>query len=646
MSCWEGLNICIAAVVGGLHFGSLDGAGRGDLQLWGSMAVPSRRSRQQGRETLTVAAGHIAAAPAAPFGLEAGGSVSGGDAEETAELRRLRQHDMVRHLLLQGEVAVGEGAALPTEGGPPAPAIGQPLAAGTEAAPELRWGEARQQWLAGTDAAATQQQASCGKIAVLDSPSEMCASPQAAGWPQQQAQQAHQHGAGGSGGWAAADSATQAALREAAAAAAALGPAVGTEDFMHPSRWVEARQQQDGRPGSRCNHRSDSTSTQSGGTSSVHSFLLPGRRFSSEDDSHAGGEPCCVPQAAPLLRPRAAAPATATATGPSGGCLQLRPEPGGHSVEQRTVTAGLAVTWTAVSRAEDQAESGGAAAAGADADAALPLFGRGDHEQGAARQLSAAQRLQLALRALQLLALFLPFLLLGSLLLLLAAQLDSAAARQRHRLQQGAPEPQLQGQQRPVEQQVEQQELLEVARAAAAGAGAVRAAPPSAESTTTAAASRLRTRAFKLLLGACRRRRAGRAARAICSCASGVPGIARRACACWEPVQPAGQPFDPAPPPSREPLQRRRLHQVGPVGLHPGGHLPAGAPRQPRAGKGGGTDAWEGGRTPGAGIPASQVLTPASAAPPRPPPSPPSPLLRWPPDGLECTVADARGCHT
>lgn len=503
VSCWEGLNIRIAAVVGGLHFGSLGGAGPGGLQLWGSVGVRSQRSRQQGHEALTVAAGHVGAAPAPPLGDEVV-NVIGEDVEAAVLLRQLVQHDMVRHLQQQGE-AVGTGGPFVAAGaGSQAQAVTAAAAAAAAAAAEPSWEEARQQRLAGAAAAPAHWADGCSRGAVMDSPSEMCASPQPTGGLQQQAQQVRhtqQGDLGGGSGWAGTDAATQAALREAATVAAALG-AAGADDFMHPAHWVEARQQL----GSGL-RREDSTSTRDGRASSVHSFLLPGRRFSSEDDSQAGSDAPFPPPAAPLLRPAVAAEAWAPAARLREGSLQPQLEPGGQAVRQHAAEAAadLAAVQAAAPRTAGASGFDGGAAVGTEVDAALPLFGRGDHQADTTRPLSTAQRLQLALRAVQLLAMFLPFLLLGPLLLVLAAQLDSAAARRQQRQQVAQ---QLQPQALLVQEEGDQGVVV-------ANVVAQPAAPAEPVAVPSGAASRLRTAAFKLLLGACRRRQAGRAARML-----------------------------------------------------------------------------------------------------------------------------------
>ncbi|KAL4443762.1 hypothetical protein ABPG75_011499 [Micractinium tetrahymenae] len=488
VSCLEGLNIRIAAVVGGLHFGSFDGAGPGGLQLRGSVGVRSRRSRQRGREALRVAPGHVAAVPAPPLGREASSSVGGEDAEAAILLRQLSQHDMVRHLAQQAEAAAAATGVTAGTG------------AGAAAASGGSWDEARQQWLAGADPAPAHRQGSCGRGAVLDSPSEMCSSPQAAEWaaPQQaqQVQQAHQDDRGNSTSWATADAGSQAAQREAVAAPGTAS----VDDFMHPSHWAAVRQQQAGGPA--CHRaRSGSTASQEGSATSVHSFLLPGRQFSSEDESEAGSEEPRLARAASLaLPPGVAAAAMPTAASPLGGGMQLPEEPGGQAAALQAAAAGPTAPTAAAVYTALPAQAGAEAAAGVEADAALPLFGRGDHQAAAARPLSATERLQLVLRAGQLLALFLPFVLLGSAMLLLAARLESAAARRQR--QRGAQQPQQQGQ---LEQEGEVVEQEMEDGPAAAGAGAQLAAPAVAEAPFSEAARRLRTGAFKLLLGACRR---------------------------------------------------------------------------------------------------------------------------------------------
>jgi hypothetical protein len=72
VSAWEALNIQIGAMVGGAHFGSLAGmgsggsSGGGGMQLWASVGLCSKRSRQEQRAALSVAPGHVAATPAGP----------------------------------------------------------------------------------------------------------------------------------------------------------------------------------------------------------------------------------------------------------------------------------------------------------------------------------------------------------------------------------------------------------------------------------------------------------------------------------------------------------------------------------------------------------------------------------------------------
>ena len=62
---------------------------------------------------------------------------------------------------------------------------------------------------------------------------------------------------------------------------------------------------------------------------------------------------------------------------------------------------------------------------------AAPLFGRGDHA-ARAQALTVKDRCDLLVRASFLVTVFLPFLLLGPLLLLLAAQFTPSVAAQRH----------------------------------------------------------------------------------------------------------------------------------------------------------------------------------------------------------------------
>lgn len=455
VSQWEDLNIRIAAVVDGMHFGSASGGG--GLQLWASMGVPGRERRRRRRAeaaALTVAAGHLGAARVEQLVGEVttiSASLSGSEEEMEGQLQQLTPHELVLQRAQQAQQVQQLGAE--------------------------RWQDARQQWqgAAGVQAAMGAGADACtSRGAVLDSPSEMCCSPNGparGGWrrpTQQQAQQGQakpraggssalqQQAAAGASGTSSGssqaeggsrgplDHASETALRRAAAAAATGGNG-GTQDFMHPSNWAAARQAAAAGGPTRGNAvRSDSTGTNGANSHSVHSYLLPGRgHTSSEGTSEAGaggaGASRLLPPGIALAAPAAAAART-----------------GGAAPRQQAMP--VPVTEGAV-------------------EVVLPLYGQGDHEAEEARQLSTAVKLQLALRALQLLALFTPFLLLGTIMLLLASRMDASAARRAQQQQRG-------------QQQLEQQQLE--------GDGEV-AVP------ATPAGIRLRTKAYQLLLGACRR---------------------------------------------------------------------------------------------------------------------------------------------
>jgi hypothetical protein len=276
------------------------------------------------------------------------------------------------------------------------------------------------------------------RASVLDSPSELCRSPQeqqARPWLTLAEQQAAasssgarqattgmKEGEGDVGTRGRLDAASEAALREAAT------------DFMHPSHWASARQAAAGAVAAEAVARARST-----GSSDAPSFLLPGRHYSSSEGS--------------------------SGTGDAAGRRRLS--------QQLAAAMGMPAAAAGLQQPALAAVAGGAVAiAAAGGDVPLALYGQADHLLEANRQLTLSERLQLAVRAGQLLALFAPFLLLGTGLLLLAAQVDAAAARRRRQ---------------------------EVAVAAVAGIALAEVQP-------SQTASRLRTVAFKLLLGACKRR--------------------------------------------------------------------------------------------------------------------------------------------
>ncbi|PSC71628.1 putative serine threonine-kinase abkC isoform A [Micractinium conductrix] len=354
ISAWEGLNICIAAVVDEQHFGSIDGwsASGGGLQVAASVGARGQAAARERRSTLAPVPGHVAATPAPPLeGLEAGGERQGGEAVDVVEAQQA-QHDLVSHSATQQEA----------------------------------WEAARLALAGGTRA----------KGGLCDSPSEMHTPRDCPPWQgAEQAQQGTQGGGGGGGGGdgdplqpasrstsrsasgsssngtrGVLDDAAEAALREAAA------------DFMHPARWAAARAAPAHPDQAGAAAHSFSTRSLSGG--SWHSFLVPGAQLSSEASSQVDGAEGPPPGVAAL--PQGTAAAEQPAVGGEGELLQ----PAG---------------WTAHAAADDQ-------------------------------PLSVADRLALALRAAHLLALFAPFLLLGTLLLLVAARLaegSPAAGRLRTR---------------------------------------------------------------------------------------------------------------------------------------------------------------------------------------------------------------------
>ena len=503
VSACQALNICIAASVGGMHFGSIQpgsAGGSGGLQLAASLGLRSQQNGQLERHTLAVVPGHVSAEAAEPLEdalVSASSSIAGSREHQLAGLGL----GLPGHMLLDDQ-----------PGQLPAPAGGS----GSSWVGSMGG-------LPAADAAAPTGAAPRSRASVLDSPSELCLSPQ-----EQQARQwlapAQQQAASSSGGQPATcggikegegdvgtrgtlDAASEAALREAAT------------DFMHPSHWAAARQAA-AAAAAAAEGAALARSTSSSSSSDAHSFLLPGRRYSSSEGSSEAGGAAGRRRLSQQLDAAMGMPAAAAAAA--------------AAVGQRQPALAAAA-----------GSPGAIAAAAASGDAPLALYGQADHLLEADRQLTLSERLQLAVRAGQLLALFAPFLLLGTSMLLLAAQVDAAAARRRRQ---------------------------EAAVAAAADTVLAEAEP-------SQTASRLRTAAFKLLLGACRRRcvffhladcSKGATARlfAFLPCLPALQSANSLPCAllvvwlvCLLPACC---------------LQRRGLHQVGAVGGHSGGHFPTG----------------------------------------------------------------------
>jgi hypothetical protein len=428
VSACEAINICIAASVGGMHFGSIEpgsAGGSGGLQLEATFWLRSQQSRQLERHTLAVVPGHVSAEAAEPLEdalLSASSSIAGGGEQQLAGLGL----GLPGHRLLDDQPAQ------------------LPVATGGAGSSSLVADWEQEHGLAAAAAAMPTAAAPHSRASVLDSPSELCRSPQellARPWltlAQQQAAASGsgaqlgatttgaKEGAGDVGTRGRLDAASEAALREAAT------------DFMHPSHWASTRQAAAGAAAA-----DDAGRARSTGSSDAPSFLLPGRHYSSSDGSSEAGGAAGRRRLSQQLDAVLGMPAAAA-----------------------SAAAGLQHPALAAAAASP------VAIAAAGGDAPLALYGQADHLLEANRQLTLSERLQLAVRAGQLLALFAPFLLLGTGLLLLAAQVDAAAARRRRQ---------------------------EVAVAAVAGIPLVEVEP-------SQTASRLRTAAFKLLLGACKRR--------------------------------------------------------------------------------------------------------------------------------------------
>ena len=457
VSACEALNICIAASVGGMHFGSIEPGstgGSGGLQLEATFWLRSQQSRQLERHTLAVVPGHVSAEAAEALEdalVSASSSIAGGGEQQLA----------------------GPGLGLPGHRLMDEQPGQLPVATAGGSTSSLVADWEQEHGLAAAAAAMPTAAAPRSRASVLDSPSELCRSPleqQARPWLTLAEQQAAasssgarpsttgmKEGEGDVGTRGRLDAASEAALREAAT------------DFMHPSHWASARQAAAGAVAAEAAARARST-----GSSDAPSFLLPGRHYSSSDGS--------------------------SETGDAAGRRRLS--------QQLAAAMGMPAAAAGLQQPASAAVAGGAVAiaAAAGGDVPLALYGQADHLLEANRQLTLSERLQLAVRAGQLLALFAPFLLLGTALLLLAAQVDAAAARRRRQ---------------------------EVAVAAVAGIALAEVQP-------SQTASRLRTAAFKLLLGACKRRCASLLlARWLCMRANTARSFA--CLPCWPACLPAGK---------------------------------------------------------------------------------------------------------
>lgn len=482
MSAWEALNIQIGAVVGGTHFGSLAGMGSsgssGGVQLWASAGLRSKRSRQQQRAALSVAPGHVAATPAGPVEdepMQAGGSASSSRGSSMAGSVCSEPHAdrPAEACLHSGRPANTGQAQTAAHAGEQQAAVLMPA---LEQQPSVAAG------CVGSSGSREAGGGSSKRGSTWDSPSEVPCSPQP--------------------GWANLGAAS--AAGEAAAAAAA--------DFMHPAHWAAARQAAAaaavtvaGGAADAAPAHSTSSSSVAGSSSSLHSFLLPGACYSSSQTSSEAGE---------LAAFAAGFTAGETFSGAAGGSSAAEQQHRQSGVVLTAATLAAAEqpvseveAATAAAAADAAAEAAAAAPAGGQAldgaegeqDAALPLYGRGDHLLQAARPLTVAERLQLVLRAGELVYLFAPFLLLGCFMLLLASQLEAAATRRRSKQRQRA----------------EAQHQAPAAAAAAAPA-AVQATDALGQQqqegdedetavVASPAAQRLKTAAWRLLLRACKR---------------------------------------------------------------------------------------------------------------------------------------------
>jgi aarF domain-containing kinase len=462
-STWEVLSICLGATHQGMHFGASagssacalgSGSGSGSIELcfWASVALRSQQSRQQLQEAIGAPAGHAVAAPAAAWeGVGGtGAAIQQQQQQQEAEAVYVTQPVLGQPPSL-GAPALGTDAAL------------QPWQQEALGTPPLQHLDP----LAGAGVAGVASVASgsaCGRATILDSPSEMlerpCRFPSgttsghadtlADAWQQQQQQQ--QQGPQLSSGSAAADP----------------GSSSSASDFMHPEHWLAARQA-DGH-----------LVVEAGSEASSHSFLLPGRAYSDAssndggEEEEEGSEPlnALSPAAARLLPPGLTGHDTVPPLPPTLPSTQEQQWLPIGQLEPHELTAAAPPAPAPVAAAV----VGGGVGGGELAPPPLPLYGRGDH--AVQHDLTLAERLQLAVRAAQLLALFAPFLLLGSAMLLLAARLDARAERRK----------QVVG-------------LVPVAEEPVPLGGVV-----ALEAGASATGERLRTKAFKLLLKACRRR--------------------------------------------------------------------------------------------------------------------------------------------
>jgi hypothetical protein len=299
-----------------------------------------------------------------------------------------------------------------------------------------------------------------------------------------------------------------------AAQAGLLEPAAASHEFMHPTRWAAARQQAAAAAGE------DAASGAS--EASHHSFLLPGRTYSTSSESDLeDGDACLLPpgrpqaeSAAPLPRDRPPQPGTvAGLAAPTLGMQQQQQQQQLRREQRRQrqraappQPAAVGAVQPMVAAAPVRLPGAGPAVVAA-AEPPLPLYGRGDHAANDAAPLTPAQRMALTIRAAQLLANFAPFLLLGSALLLLAAALDAWTAP-RQRPVAATTTTTAVTTRTPVAARTVEESTVVVAPAGTASAvlgGGTAGDQAAGRSGTT---ERLRVAAFKLLLQACRRRRA------------------------------------------------------------------------------------------------------------------------------------------
>ena len=326
-----------------------------------------------------------------------------------------------------------------------------------------------------------QQQQQQQWAAILDSPSELCAplwkGQGQEGWngqPPPPPPQPQQHA------WALNGSGSVGSEASSQAVAA-------MRDFMHPAHWAAARAaewQQERAPGrggatgagtgaAATGSGGGSSSSSSGRASFLHSDQSDSGYWSSDDNT--SGALFEGSLSSELAMPPGALPAGAPA-GFWGAAAAAVSRPA-HGLSPASGLAG--VPWGAPGHASGEPgavspiERGQQGQQQKQQREEIPplaaLYGEADHLLHA-HPLTALERLQLGLRAVHLVLLFAPFLLLGGAMLLLAAQLPAATTVRRQR------------------------------------AASIAAAPPAAvgSSRATRGAARLRVGAFRLLLWACR----------------------------------------------------------------------------------------------------------------------------------------------